>query len=71
MLFFERRWHQLRLIPDDLFEMPGMKDFLEWSLLRAWVRSWLRYCRWYYMRALRPDVTIEQLFYNSTASLED
>jgi len=42
--------------------MPGMKDFLEWSSLRVWVRDWLRYCRWYYGTALLPDVGIQEFF---------
>jgi hypothetical protein len=39
-----------------------MKDFLEWASLRAWVREWLKYCQWYYMKALYPEVTIEEFF---------
>ena len=41
---------------------PGMKDFLEWSSLRVWMKSWLSYCHWYYTTALSPDVGIEQFF---------
>ena len=39
-----------------------MRDFLEWSVLRAWVRSWLQYCQWYYSTAMAPDVPIEAFF---------
>ena len=56
------RPRELSLIPDELFEVPGMKDFLEWSTLRVWVRDWLRYCHWYYGTALTPEVSIKQFF---------
>jgi hypothetical protein len=39
-----------------------MKDFLEWSLLRNWVKSWLSYCQWYYGIALQPDVPLQEFF---------
>jgi hypothetical protein len=29
----------LKLIPDELFEVGPMKDFLEWSTLRAWMKE--------------------------------
>lgn len=28
----------------------------------TWVRDWLRYCRWYYVTAMSPEVNIEQFF---------
>lgn len=31
------RPRDLRVCPDEMFEMPGMKEFQEWSLLRGWV----------------------------------
>lgn len=31
----------------------------EWSILRAWLRDWLRYCRWSYLTIMSPDVLIE------------
>lgn len=62
LLRSEMRPKEFSLIPDDLFEVEPMKDFIEWSVLRSWVRSWLRYCQWYSSTALRPDVTIEEFF---------
>lgn len=52
----------LKLAPIELFEFEGMHDFLEWSLLRGWVRSWLNYCKWYYITALDPSVKMEEFF---------
>lgn len=57
-----RKGMRAKLIPDELFVQTGMKDFLEWSSLRVWMKSWLRYCHWYYTTALSPDVGIEQFF---------
>jgi hypothetical protein len=51
-----------RRCPDDLFETFQMRDFLEWSALRAWMKSWLQYSHWYYSTALAPDVTLEAFF---------
>lgn len=50
---------ELTLIPDDLFEVESMKEFLEWTTR---VRDLLRYCRWYYCTAIDPGVTIEEFF---------
>ncbi|KAL0294533.1 UNVERIFIED_CONTAM: hypothetical protein Sradi_6882600 [Sesamum radiatum] len=55
----EVRPKDLKVVPDDLFQQPGMKDFLEWSLLRSWMR--LRLVHWYASVALRPDVSVEEL----------
>ena len=52
----------LKIRPYDLFNQPGMKDFLEWSCLRAWVKQWLKYIKWYYSLALSPCVTIQDFF---------
>lgn len=38
-----------------------MKDMLEYTLLRSWMKSWLRLVRWYYAVAMSPDVTIQEL----------
>lgn len=32
---------ELSVIPEYLFVLSGMRDFLEWSCLRSWVQSWL------------------------------
>jgi hypothetical protein len=56
----EMRPKELSLIRED--QVPRMRDFLEWSTLRAWVRDWLQYCCWYYGTAMSPEVSIEQFF---------
>lgn len=59
----EYRWENPEsLVPLERGFFPGMKDFLEWSSLRVWMKSWLSYCHWYYTTALSPDVGIEQFF---------
>jgi hypothetical protein len=55
----EMKARELTLIPDDLFEVESMKEFLEWTTR---VRDLLRYCRWYYCTAIDPRVTIEEFF---------
>lgn len=55
----EMKARGLTLIPDDLFEVESMKEFLEWTTR---VRDLLRYCRWYYCTAIDPRVTIEEFF---------
>lgn len=52
---------ELKLPPAHLFEMPGMGEFLEWSLYQGWMRQWLQYLSWYCRVAMRPDVTLEEL----------
>lgn len=52
----------LHLAPSELFPSEGCESFLEWSVLRNWVSQWLKYCRWYYMVALSPDVNLEAFF---------
>lgn len=42
----------IRLIPEELFIHPQVKDLLEWTCLRSWVREWLKYCYWYLYPAL-------------------
>ena len=54
--------NELRLPPDNLFEMPGKKDFLEWSILRVWVRQWLRYIHWYWRVAMQEEIKIQNFF---------
>lgn len=58
----EMRPRELILAPEHLFEMPGMRDMLEWTLLRSWGKSWLHYCHWYYKEACAPGVSIEEFF---------
>jgi len=42
--------------------MSVSRPSLEWSILRSWVRDWFRYCRWYFLTAMSPEVTIEEFF---------
>lgn len=42
----------LRLPPDGYFVTEKVKDFLEYSMSRSWVRQWLKYHLWYYTVAL-------------------
>lgn len=58
----EMKPRDLRLTPDEFFVTEKVQDCLEWSLLRLWVRDWLKYCHWYYSLALSPDVRIEDFF---------
>lgn len=50
------------LPPVELFQQSGMCDFLEWSLMRSWMVSWLSYLQWYCTIALSPGLTLHQLF---------
>lgn len=45
ILRHEMKPKELRLPPDNLFEMPGMKHMLEWMSLRGWVKQWLKYLK--------------------------
>lgn len=58
----EMRPRELILFPDELVELEGMKDFIEWSCLRSWVKAWLKYGQWYNSQALSPDVDLESFF---------
>jgi len=58
----EMRPKELRLIPDDLFATEKVKDFLEWSILRSWMKEWLAYSHRYYGTAMQPDVQISSFF---------
>ena len=57
----ELRPKDLKVAPDNYFQQIGMKEFLEWSLLRSWMSSWLKLVHWYSSKALAPDVTVEIL----------
>lgn len=48
----------LHLFPDEA-RLGNVGDFWEWSVLRAWVKQWLTYCRWYYLTAWSPEVSIQ------------
>ena len=58
----EMRPRDITLVPDQLFKQIGMKDFLEWASLRGCMRTWLKYCHWYYQVAQSPDVNLEDFF---------
>ncbi|GAB4856170.1 hypothetical protein Ancab_039451 [Ancistrocladus abbreviatus] len=42
LLRSEMRPRELSIIPDHLFEVGPMKDFLEWSCLRSWVKAMVK-----------------------------
>lgn len=52
----------LTIAPEQYFAAEAVADFNEWSVLRVWMKSWLKYCKWYFMQALSPEVTIEEFF---------
>jgi hypothetical protein len=58
----EMKPKDLRLIPDELFVHPNVRDFQEYSTLRGWVREWLRYCHWYFCTAMQPGVRLNDFF---------
>lgn len=60
-LLNQMRPRDLNLAPSKYFEMPGMNDFLEWSLLHRWMKSWLKYLKWYCEVSSNPEVTLYQL----------
>lgn len=45
---------QLRLPPDEVHLGPGAVDFLEWSILRRCVHTWLEYLAWYAQQSVHP-----------------
>jgi len=58
----QMRPKDLRVIPDELFPTEKVKDFLEYSTLRGWMKEWLNYCHWYYVVAFSPEVNLGDLF---------
>ncbi|KAG6466148.1 hypothetical protein ZIOFF_076059 [Zingiber officinale] len=54
----EMKPKELRLPPQQYFEMESTPVALEWSLYHRWMKQWLRYLQWYCQVAMRPDVTI-------------
>lgn len=44
------------------FQQKRVRDFLEWSLLRNWMKDWLRYVHWYWSVANSPDVFLSDFF---------
>lgn len=58
----EMKPKDLTLAPDSIFIQEVIKDFTEWTVLRAWVKQWLKYVKWYSLVALSPEVTINQFF---------
>ena len=49
----EMKPKDIRMIRDELFFTPKVKEFLEWLMLRSWMKMWLNYCLWYYGTAPR------------------
>lgn len=61
-LLKEMKPRELKVAPDELFAAEGVKDFLQWSLIRNLVKDWLRYVSWYWSVANSPDVCIGDFF---------
>ncbi|CAL0308088.1 unnamed protein product [Lupinus luteus] len=51
----------LCVYPDEVIVTDGSREFAEYTTLRSWVRQWLNYVKWYYMVAVSPGVTIQDL----------
>lgn len=56
------RSKDLKVTPDEFFPTERVQDFLEWSLLRNWIKEWLKYVHWYWSVAHSPDVHLENFF---------
>jgi len=52
---------ELKVLPSEVIK-GSTEDVLSRTLLRSWVRQWLTYCRWYYVIAWSPTVTIQDFF---------
>ncbi|MBN8156862.1 hypothetical protein J0J30_22910, partial [Vibrio vulnificus] len=33
---------EIRIVPEEYFQQSGMRDFKEWSLMKGWMKSWLK-----------------------------
>lgn len=44
------------------FQQKRVRDSLEWSLLRNWMKDWLGYVHWYWSVANSPDVSLSDFF---------
>ena len=53
---------ELRLHPDNVHLGQGAVDFNEWSLVRRWVRAWLKYYAWYAKQCYNPDASLDSWF---------
>lgn len=53
---------ELKLIPEEFFGAPQVKEFSEYTQTRGWVHQWLKYLQWYCEIALSSEVTIPQFF---------
>lgn len=61
-LLKEMKPRELKVAPDELFATEGVKDFLQCSLIRNFVKDWLHYVSWYWSVANSPDVCIGDFF---------
>ncbi|KAJ4951969.1 hypothetical protein NE237_028801 [Protea cynaroides] len=52
---------ELQWIPDE-FTFDGEVEFLERTMVRNWVQSWLKYLYWYHTTAWNDEATLEELF---------
>jgi len=58
----ELKTKELKLPPDELFLHRNVKDLLEYSSLRSWVKQRLKLCHFYYGRLLSPEVVLNSFF---------
>lgn len=52
----------LQPAPAEVYPYPGMADFVEFSILRGWMRLHLDYMRWYYLLHQKPVVELDEFF---------
>lgn len=45
--------------PIELFPYPGMRDFLEYSLYKGWIRQYLAYLKWYSLLVSDPPSRLD------------
>lgn len=62
LLTKEMRPKQLSLPPEEVQLGPGAVDFLEYSMLRRWVSSWLRYYSWYASQSVNLGASLQSWF---------
>lgn len=45
---------QLKLPPEDVSLGESVRDMMEFTVLRGWMKQWLAYLRWYHLKAWSP-----------------
>lgn len=62
---------KVKVAPDEFFPTERVRDFLERSLLRNWMKDWLRYVHWYWSVANSSDVSLSDFFSASVYEKEE